>query len=95
MQHTDATIRLRESAVRACVRAGGSRSAAASLLARLHELGAAEEELAGHAAALADAQTRLAGLAAAAKEHAQCAYPLTHPCCMHDPSCRLPFPRRD
>ena len=57
--------------------AGGSRAAGASLLARLHELGAAEEELAGHAAALADAQTRLAGLAAAAKEHAQCVPALT------------------
>ena len=53
--------------------AGGSRAAAASLLARLHELAAAEEELAGHSAALRDAQARLQAQAAAGKEHARCA----------------------
>ena len=53
--------------------AGGSRAAAASLLARLHELAAAEEELAGHSAALRDAQARLQAVATAGKEHARCA----------------------
>ncbi len=51
--------------------AGGSRSAGASLLTRLHELALAEEELAGHSETLAAAEAQLKGLAAAAKEHAK------------------------
>ena len=49
--------------------AGGSRSKGASVLTRLHELQAAEDKLARHVAALADAEQALKGLAAAAKEH--------------------------
>ncbi|EIE18219.1 RecF/RecN/SMC protein [Coccomyxa subellipsoidea C-169] len=50
---------------------GGSRSAGASLLTRLHELALAEEELAGHSETLAAAEAQLKGMAAAAKEHAK------------------------
>ena len=41
---------------------GGSKSKGASVLTRLHELRAAEDELARHAVALADAEKALKGL---------------------------------
>ena len=41
------------------------------MLTRLHELQAAEAELAAHSAALAGAQQVLHSMAAAAKEHAK------------------------
>ena len=41
------------------------------MLTRLHELQAAEAELAAHSAALAGAQGALHSMAAAAKEHAK------------------------
>ena len=41
------------------------------MLTRLHELQAAEAELAAHSAALAGAQQALHSMAAAAKEHAK------------------------
>ena len=41
------------------------------MLMRLHELQAAEEELARHVAALAAAEQALQGLSAAGKEHAK------------------------
>ncbi len=49
--------------------AGGSRSKGASVLTRLHELLRAEDELAAHLSALADAEGALKGLSAAAREH--------------------------
>ena len=52
---------------------GGSRAGGSSVLARLAQLTAAEEELGGHRAALAEAQSTLREMAAAAKQHAKCA----------------------
>jgi len=41
------------------------------VLTRLHELQAAEDELARHAAVLSEAEKALKGLSAAAQEHAR------------------------
>lgn len=43
------------------------------MLTRLHELTLAEEELARHSGALADAEGQLKAMAATAKEHARSA----------------------
>ena len=48
---------------------GGSRNRSSSVLARVHELAAAEAELETHQAALQQAESTLRAMAAAAKEH--------------------------
>ena len=50
------------------------------MLTRLHELQAAEAELAAHSAALAGAQQALHSMAAAAKEHAKYELPQSSVC---------------